>query len=324
MRGILFCIFTLIAVLPIITEAQFNADFSSITGEALTIELNPPFPAPGETATASIDDYASGIIGGNIAWFMNGARATGTENLRSVTFVAGELGRTDTLSVSLAAGNGLTLQASKTITPRYLDLIIEPQTYIPQFYRGRALPVHDSIIRATALLHDRTGIVNPTNYTYLWRVNNTTLNNGGIRGGFQNTYAVPHGANHTVTLEVYDATGELITRRAMNVQSSKVDPRLYEESALYGLSYTTVKSPLQFIGNSVTLRAVPYNLDVRSVGQNLFTEWQINGQRTAQSTDDPFLITLERRGTGASTVAFKLRNRVSLLQGGEVSTLLQF
>ncbi len=305
-------------------EAQFSADLTSITGEALTITLNPAFPAPGETVTASIDDYATGVTTGSIQWFFDGQVATSTENRRSIQFVAGALGSKNTISVQIRNNNGFTVSANKTITPQYLDIIIEPQTYVPQSYRGRALPVHDSVVRAIAIFHNENGIVSPQNYNYLWRVNNTTIEGGSVRGGFQTSYVVPYGRNHTVFLEIYDLNGELVIKRAVNVQVSEVDLKLYDESPLYGLSYTTLKSPFNFIGNSVTLRAVPYNLDVRAVNQDLFTEWTIGNRTVINNSEDPFKITLERNGSGVTSVGFKLRNRVSLLQGGEVRALLQF
>ena len=323
MIRLLFLVTLLVLTTPGVTEAQFSPDLSAITGEALSIELNPAFPAPGETVTATIDDYASGITNGSIIWFMNGAVATGTENQRTVEFVAGSLGSRDVLSVQIRNTNGFTQNASRVISPRYLDIIVEPQTYTPQGYRGRGLPVHDSLVRVTALLHDEQGIVNAQNLNYLWRVNNTTLGGGNSRGAFQSSYAVPHGRNHTVTLEIYDQNNDLLIRRAVNVTVGAVDIRLYEDSPLYGLSYTTLRNPHNFIGNGVTLRAVPYNLDVRAVNRDLFTEWSIN-DRTVRSGDDPFEITLERSGTGVANISFKLRNRVSLLQGGEVRALLQF
>ncbi len=320
-----FVLFTLLTGVVAFTppvDAQFSLDGMAGMVTESTITISPEFPSPGEVVTASIDDYASGILGGEIKWFVNGVYATGTENSRTIEVLTNELGTPTIIKADIVYG-GTTKSITKTVRSQYVDLIIEPQTYTPQLYTGRALPVIGSIVRATAILHEGFTPVDTSNLIYVWKVNGTAIDGGGTLGKFQTNYTVPMGRNHTLTIEIYNRNNELLTRRNINVPVKEVDVRLYEVSPLYGLSYT-MRNPHNFVGNSITLRAVPYNLDVRAINSNLFTEWRINDRPRQQGSTDPFTITLERTGSGVTPITFKVRNRESLLQGDETGVMLQF
>jgi hypothetical protein len=323
MKSIFVALVFMLMCLPSLALAQLSTDFGG-TGQSLTVTLNPAYPAPGETVTASIDDYALGAAFSTITWLVDGKENTTLRNNRSFTFTAGALGEVTTITGRLTLPGGTTLEAKSSITPLYTDIIIEPQTYTPQTYLGRALPTVGSLIRATALVTGANGALPPQSYSYLWKLNGTTIGGGGRNGAFQISYTTPNDKNHTLSVEVYDVRGLLVTRRGVNVRTGDVDLRLYEVSALYGLQTTVAPASTQFIGNTLTLRSVPYNLDLRSTPANTFSEWRVANSIVQNETGNPYEITLERTGQGQSVVDFKLRHRELLLQGGEVRTVLNF
>lgn len=323
-RGlIVLVILSVFCIAPKMVAAQFSGDFNGGT-QALTLELNPAYPAPGETVTATLDDYALGVAFSTISWSFNGKTEPTLDNTRSFTFTAPNLGETATIKAALKLPAGITLEATGKVTPLYTDIIVEPQTYTPQTYAGRALPTVGSLVRATAFVTNTNGPLNPLLYSYQWKLNGTALNGGAKTGAFQTSYVVPYGNNHTLSVEVYDKNGMLITRRNTNVRVSEVSLVLYEVNSLYGLGTTALTQVTPFLSTAFTLRAVPYNLDLRSTPQNTFTEWRVGNRVVTSESGDPYEITLERSGEGQNAVAFKLRHREALLQGGEVHTLLDF
>ncbi len=307
--------------IPTIVGAQFS---SEITGQTIAITLSPQYPAPGEQVTATIDDYSLGIISSDIQWFYNGVVVANATNERSVVFSAGTVGTTDTITVNLKDGRGLSLTASAQVTPLYTDLIIEPQTFTPQFYQGRALPTAGSFVRATALISNTAGLIDPATHVYTWRLEGKVIGGGGKKGGQQIVYEVPLGRDHVIGLDVANAQGQIITRRSIAVRTAEVDARLYEVSPLYGLSFRSMTGSIPFISNTLTLKAIPYNLDLRANAANVLREWRINNQLSNQNATDPYEITLERNGLGLATVQFKLHHREALLQKDEVAVQLQF
>ncbi|MFM2423776.1 MAG: hypothetical protein RLZZ70_163 [Candidatus Parcubacteria bacterium] len=313
-------LFVCLLLCPLFSGAQIS---DSLPGN-LTIKLNPAYPAPGEQVTATLDDYSLGLTGASITWTFNNQKITSTDNERSVVFVAGAVGTTDTLMVEVRANNNSPLSATTRITPIYTDIIIEPQTFVPQFYAGRALPTHESIVRATALVSNGKGVINPSEYTYVWKLEGSVLGGGGKKGGFQTFYEVPLGRDHVLSLDVLDAQGQTITKRVVAVKAGQVDVRLYEASPLYGLSSRSLSGTVPFIGNTLTLRAMPFNLDLRANASNLLREWRINNTLSNTTAGDPYEITLERTGLGLATVNFKIHHREALLQQDSAAIQLQF
>lgn len=304
-------------------NAQFDTGFVDQTG-GISVNLSSTYPAPGEIVTATLDDYAIGSAFSTISWFVNGTEVTAAKNSRTMTFAAPALGEKLTVTAKLTLPGGLSTEASQSISPLYTDIIVEPQTYTPRQYQGRALPSIGSLVRATVLVQDKSGFINPAAYSYVWKLNGTAVGGGGRNNGFQVEYIVPYGRSHTLTVEVYGRTGKQLTRRSINIQTEDVDLVLYEVSPLYGKSNIAIGGQLQFLSNTLQLRAVPYNLDLRSTPQNTFSEWRLGGRAAASDAASPFDLTLERTGQGKMPVNFKLRNREALLQGGEVSTSLNF
>lgn len=310
-------------IVPASASAQLLPDFAGGSG-GLTVSLNPAYPAPGETVTATLEAAAVGSAFSTVTWFINGTEAASVSNDRSFTFTAGALGAQTMVTAKLALPGGATLEGSQSVTPTYTDIIIEPQTYTPQTYAGRALPTIGSRVYATALSQNGGGVIAPEQHSYFWKLNGTPISGGAKLGAHQVAYTVPYGRNHTLSVEIYDSRGTLIARRGVNVQTANVDLKFYEVSALYGLGNAAVKSSAQFIGNTITLRVTPYNLDLLSNSQNTFSEWRINNSLVRNEASDPYELTLERTGQGQSEVSFKIRHREALQQGGEISTLLKF
>jgi hypothetical protein len=176
---ILFTILCLF-VLPIhFSLAQINLNLG--TG-SLDIRLEPQYPNPGESVTATIDDYSLNNTGATITWFFDGLSAPAISNNRSIKFNAGEVGQTMVILARLTFPDGRIVESKKTIKPLYLDVIIEPQTFTPTFYKGRALPVRSSIVNINALLLDQNGPVDTSLYNYNWTLNNKSVY-GGVRPG---------------------------------------------------------------------------------------------------------------------------------------------
>jgi hypothetical protein len=87
MKQALLAFFFLLVCIPHGTEAQFSTDFG--TGQsALTLVLNPAYPAPGEIVTATLDDYALGTSFSLIDWSYNNQVDINFRNNRTFRFVA--------------------------------------------------------------------------------------------------------------------------------------------------------------------------------------------------------------------------------------------
>ena len=297
---------------------------NTISGSALSITLDPQFPNPGESVTATINDYAINGSGSSIVWYFDGHELPSMRNKRSITVPSDKNGADGTVSARLLFSDKPTIQADATIHPIYLDVIIEPQTYTPIFYAGRALPVYGSTVNLTALMQLGSTMINPQNNSYIWELNGTVLYGGPQRGNNRAQITIPYGLSSTLIVTVQNEKGIIIGRRLIEIPSVPVELEFYEESALYGLNSRAINKTLHVINNS-TIRAVPYYLATNAMINNTIqSEWTINGKTENTASDNPFEISLQSNGAGDATIGFKFRNLDQLIQGDTKSFLATF
>lgn len=321
MRTILFFCFIFLLAPQFIIHAQIS---SNIVGDSIKIDIDPQYPNPSQNVTATLDDYSINSNGSSIAWFVDGKNIVNTSNSRAITFTAPKVGQSMEIAVKLVGNSGQSIEAKQVINPVYLDLIIEPQTYTPVFYQGRALPVNGSLINLNALISTNNGIVDQSKYTYNWTLNNKSIYGGPRKGNSWAQISIPYSKNANVAVTVQDSTGVTIAKKIVVIPITTVDLQFYEINTLYGLSKKIVSSPLTIIGNSTSIRAVPYNLDVRAVNENLFSQWSVGGRQVSNENEDPFEINLKRGDGSRTNVNFKIRNIDELLQGDEKTFSVQF
>jgi hypothetical protein len=286
--------------------------------EALTIDLKPQYPNPGETFTATVNDYSLPVQGAGIRWYVDGELLAEAKNDRSLELTAKKSGEETTLKLILDLPSGETISAEKIILPTYLDIIIEPQTRTPAFYKGRGLPSLGSLVNATALLDGNT--IDPNTVLYLWRVNNDVLEGGAVRGKNQVSFTMPRGESATLSLEARRPSGETITRRTFTLNSVSPTLSFYETNPLYGLATKAIRDSIVLVGNSVSVRAEPYYLDLRTYNSPDLLEWEVNNTPGDTGGSNPYEVTLAASGLGgASVVDFHVRNLKQVLQGAQGS-----
>lgn len=302
MRALL--VVTLFLIFPTLTNAQsFGGNFF---GTEPTLTVEPSTPAPQQPFTATIADYT----GSEITWTYNGSPIPEATNLRTVSLVAGDLGSRNVLVATLKGVNGAQT-VSTTITPIYLDLIVEPQTHVPFFYTGRPLASAGSDVIATALINAKL----VGDYIYTWRVNNQVVGGGPTRGLAKASFTMPQDSTVTLSLTVTDINGQLVGRRAVNVPSVRPKLLFYEVNTLYGMSDRSIENTFALIGNSATVQAEPYYLSSAVFNTPSQIEWEINDTAVATPVGNPYAITLERSAeSGRATISFRVLSTAELLQ----------
>lgn len=296
----------------VFTSAQIT---QNLINQELTIDLLPLYPAPGEAFTASLNDYSLSGAASSIRWEVDGEVITSAQNTRSVSLTAKEAGESMVISATIGLSTGGSMTVRKTVTPIFLDIVVEPQTRTPSFYQGRALPSIGSTINATALM---AGYSTPMNdLLFTWRVNNTVIDGGSLRGKNKISFPTPLGQLILLTLDVSKTSGEVVFRKTIEVLSVKPVVHFYETSTLYGMKNKPLTA-LSLIGASASIQAEPYYLDILTYNAPELLEWEIDGSKSTQRSGNPYEITLARdAGTGISNINFHVRSLTELMQGSE-------
>jgi hypothetical protein len=201
----------------LILAVLFSSGISVATAQTLSqtsnrseISLSPVAPQPQTPFKASL-----GVVdpGSRISWFVGGEEITSNQNQKELSLVSGQAGEKEIIKVRVISPSGAVSESTRVFTPVYLDIIIEPQTYVPDFYQGRSLPSYGSQINATALI---SGVNIPTNdLVYHWKIGGEVLRGGALRGQHKMSFDLPLGQYPTLSLQVSDLKGNIVASRFM-------------------------------------------------------------------------------------------------------------
>lgn len=322
MRTLVTTFIFILSLVAVPASAQFNTN-STFTQPEFGIEMQPKYPAPGEVVTLSINDFRGSSYGANITWVLDGKVIPEAENKRQAKVTAGALGTTQSIEVILTQPGGGRESLQAVISPIYLDIIIEPQTHVPENYLGRALPSIGSIINATALISG-AGFRNP-DLIYTWRFGQQIIEGGSLRGRNQISFTTTHGNTETLSVQVATLNGIVIANRSVAIPSATPEIHFYEVSALFGMSNKTITESVSLIGNSLVIAAEPYYLDSRVYNNPAITEWTLGNAVAETGGGNPYEVTLERTGSGGVlNLSFHVRDTAQVLQGAIGSTQINF
>ncbi len=309
---LLFLVLLLTPFLVINAQSSPNLDYGQTQ---LEINLDPFFPEPESEFTATANDYGLPIQGSGMRWFINDELLSSAINQRTIKLTSGKVGELTKIKLVIDYPGGGSLSTERLVAPVFLDVIIEPQTRVPAFYKGRPLPSIESIVNLTAIVNGNA--IPPASLLYTWKLNGKVLEGGSIRGRNVITFTMPQGKYATINLDIRKDSGEPIARRIFDL--IKVYPNLsfYESTGFYGLKQKAVDKEVLLLGNSITLRAEPYYLDIKTFNNPDLLEWSINGVTSVNNVNNPYEVTLATEGgfSGKTNVDFHVRNTVQLLQG---------
>jgi hypothetical protein len=319
MRLFLILLFVLFGTTTHTANAQ-------IEGQGLApqqlLEVSPEFPRPGEFVTVTLNDYRSGTFGSTITWLYDGQVVEGAENSRSVTVTAGTVNTETKIEAVLYTPSGEREVLSTTFRPVYLDVVIEAQTRVPEFYLGRALPSVGSIVNATVLINDGSS---QTDLVYTWQINGQVIEGGPIRGRNQISFVTPRRDSSILSVMAAEPNGTILAQRSILLPSVLPSINFHEVNSLFGLRYKPITDELIMIGSTVTIQAVPYHLDIRVYNNPDIAQWEINNSLSQNQGSNPYQITFKPTGVAKSAkLGFQVRDTTLVLQGASDNIQVRF
>jgi hypothetical protein len=305
--------------MPLFSYAQFGT--GALSGSSPQIKLDPAFPEPREEVTVSLENFLSSYYTADIQWLYAGNEVPDSANQREITLTAGELGSNQTITANILKADGTQETIRHTIAPVYLDIVVEPQTHVPDFYKGRALPSVGGIVNLISILNGTNE--GSENLIYTWRVNNEVVNGAGARGQYRASFVSSLDTQTVVSLDVTRLNGERVAKRSFILTNVRPTITFYEIHPLYGLSQLPLER-LLFSGNTATIQAEPYYLDSRIYNTPDIADWNIDGFEI-ERRQNPYQITLQRVSTnGNSTADFQVQSTTNLLQGAKESLSITY
>ena len=303
MRSGLFTAFTLILLLPAVTEAQSLGLLGGENGNDFIVSVSPQYPAPNSQAALSFTSSIIDLTNASVTVAVDGKNIY-QGSAHPVAVSLGRAGRVVDVTVTIISG-GVSREQSLSIQPQDVVLVAEPISSAPVLYLGKPFVPAGGDVRVVAManVRDASGKpIAPSALSYSWTVDDTRIANSSGIGKTAVIVASPFQYRlRAVSVVVTSQDGTLVGGAALSLSPKDPSVRVYENDPLLGILFDrAIVSDYAIRGAEATLSAAPFSFPTTS-GLPLL-RWFLNGD-AAQTGNS---ITLRPTGSGEGTALLSL------------------
>lgn len=287
------------------------------------LDLTPKNPGSDTDVQARMRSYSVDIDSSRLIWYIDGEVVKDDIGATLIKFHTNPTGTSTRIDIVIVEPNGKTFRETKVISPLDIDLLWEADTYTPPFYKGKALPTHQSMVRTTAIPFF-SGTTSPSGFIYNWTMDRTTKMGGGLG---KNSITIPaawSGSKVTVGVEATDFGMIKAGEKYLNIKSVEPMVAFYEIHPLMGVRWNKEVSSVASSGE-FRARAIPYffaNEDRRD-GKLLYT-WKQDGQKLPPSAFPEEYIAVKAADSNGQYVTLTVDNYRKVMQTAKSELSISF
>lgn len=258
---------------------------------------DPQSPSPGQKVTVTTETTSFDPQRTRYTWTIDGEPRPDFSGLgkNSYLFTAAEVGSMKNISVQAEPINGRSVTASLAVYTTDIAMTWTTDTYVPKWYKGKALPIPNSVVRVVAIpTIIIEGITIPANrLIYTWEKNGERVLYGVDKQilEFQEpeqSWDIP-----TIVLTIEDIERRIQKEARVMVASRRPEAVIYQSFPLGGIEFRRGTSAFFPIAPGVVdVQIEPFFFNTRS-RHDLSYEWSIQGNVVPGSPKNPFLLTLD-------------------------------
>jgi len=324
----LFIAFMVVLLFPYVSSAQI-ANSQTTSGSSMTIV--PENPKFGDTVTASLKNIYKNLNTVRISWYIDGALKKEGVGITSFSFDLSKNPQTTTIK-AIMDFTGSENEVEKIIQPRDVDLIFEPQSYTPFFYKGSPLFMAQGVMKIVALpiIYIDGQKISDNNLYYTWMRNGVVDGNASGKGKNIFTFSGNGISDDTdIDLTVQDSNRKITAEKTISISPASTKILMYENSPLYGILFNRALTGIVNMGSKeeIDIVAFPFNFDVNTPdSSDLNLVWSINGKSytTSGKKNTIVLKQVDTSGSGSSNVSISIENRAKIFQSGSFGFTLKY
>ncbi len=305
MKNWIRSLFILFSILPFAVSAQ---TFSAIKESDVVVKLSPQIPGPNESVTITLQSYAIDLNKANISWTVNGKLTPSTEvGGKSIKITTGGVGSTISVVAEIKGTGFENITKNILIRPAEIDLLWEVKdSYVPPFYKGKALPSSESTIKVVAIPNIKTASgtkLKSTDFVFNWKRNFDSVQASSGYG--KDSFEFKHSYfNKTENISLVVSGVSLPTGADSQLSLTPGSPKIlfYEQSPLYGTQYQKELGQLFTMNTDETsIVAEPYFFSPKNViYSDVQFKWNVNGASVSNQSPKNVL-PVRKGGTGGSS-----------------------
>lgn len=292
----------------------------AISTESILVDMAPENPAPNENVNINLNSYLYDLDTVLITWSVDGKSVLSGIGKRSFSTRAGGAGSEVVVTITINLPEGAAVK-NISIRPSMTVLLWQAtDSFVPPFYRGRALPSSEGEIKIVAMPEIKIGSVmaNPKNMVYSWQKDYTNDTEGSGYGKnsfiFSNDY-LDDVNNVTVTASTIDQQHS--SQASVNIKMT--DPKIlfYKNDPVFGTNWDNTLADPHKINGSEIIAAMPYFISPKDLRNPMLVwSWFINDYQVTMQDFRENLMPLRTEGnaSGTSKVKLQVENKYKLTQ----------
>jgi len=320
---IAFCLFSI---------GSISSAFAQDADSAVTATVTPPFPKPFQKVVITLVSYATDLNRASINWAVEGKSVLSGNGANKLTITMGDVGQTTKVRVTITPPGIPPISKDIFLTPGDVDIVFETvDSYVPPFYRGKALPASESVVRAVAIPDMKSGGVRlkSENLVFQWKRNG---NADAANSGFgKNSYIFRGGfAGSAEQIEVVASTvdGTVASQGSRTLTIGEPMLLLYENRPLEGIHYEeALPARLSLLNKEIHITAAPYFFSVENAKkQGISFTWLIDGREVPGTPTDrsALVVRAPENARSVSDIVLQAVSTKRLLQSMEANFSARF
>ncbi len=277
----------------------------------ITLEHAPENPGPNEIVLFSVNSFQFNIASADITWLFNGRRAASGRGVKSATVTIGPAGSSNDVSVIVNLTDGRRVEKSLMLVPAAIDFYWWTDSYVPLWYKGKALPAPG----ATILIQARPSFADGPSSAliYTWSLNNTAVlaASGSGKNVFPYTVRARGGFADRILVRISNISQTINQEAEFKVPATETEALFYESKPLEGISYArALENISRPAGKTIDVMVEPFFVP-RGALPLLRYQWTLNGKLiSAENAKRPNLFTLtsDRDSLGPQDISVSLQD----------------
>ncbi|KKQ21380.1 MAG: hypothetical protein US33_C0003G0006 [Parcubacteria group bacterium GW2011_GWC1_36_9] len=309
----LLCLIITFALFGIISTLKIYAAPSS----GILVNVVPSNPAPRENTNITLKSYENNLDSVLIIWSVDGKKVSSGIGKKSFSVNAPDAGSETTVVATISLPEGA-IETKIIVKPVVMVLLWQANdSYVPPFYKGKALPAPDSEVKVVAMPEVKSNIL-PQNMTYYWKKDYTNNVDGSGYGKnfflYTNDY-LENSNNISVTASTIDQKYSFDA----NINIGMIEPKIlfYKNDDRLGTIWQNSLVDRHKIQGGEVVEAVPYFISPKEIqNPTLIWSWFINDSLINLASFRKNLIPLSvETGThGTSRLRLDIENQDKIFQ----------
>jgi len=267
---------------------------------------DPQSPSPGKQFTVTTETSSFDPNRTNYTWTVDGEPRPDLSGVgkNSFTLIAGEIGSSRYISVRAEPAGNQSVTASLTVYTTDVAMTWTARTYTPKWYKGKALPVPNAMVRVVAIpTIIIEGVIVPANkLIYTWDKNGERVLNGVGKQVLEFREPEQSWDAPTIVLTIEDADYRIQKEARVIIASARPRIVIYQSLPLGGIEFRRGTSVFPSIAPGIVdIQVEPFFFN-RESKYDLSYEWSVQGTIASSSPRNPFILTLDMQQQPSSNV----------------------